>query len=155
MGKRTGGFVFDTRSDPLHLQVISSAFTREELEAHFDEVDAFYHAYVARHRKVHVALLADARESPYIDARDRQRIAATFARLGPLLSSERSVAHAVVTSNALTRGALTAILWLQSPPWEIRVFTSMHEGDAWLRSTFDARGLRQPDAPHEWWLRAQ
>lgn len=155
MGNSTGGFVFDTRCDPLHLQVIPSEFTREELQAHFDEIDAFYPAYVARRSRAHIGLLADARDSPYIDARDRQRIAATFAMLGPLLGSERSVAHAVITNNALTRGALTAILWLQSPPWEIRVFTSMHEGEAWLRSTFDARGLGQPDAPREWWLRAQ
>jgi hypothetical protein len=43
---------------------------------------------------------------------------------------------ALVTSSSVTRGVLTAVLWLMTvaPLYELRVFASREEGAAWLRS---------------------
>ncbi len=154
MSKPSGAFVFNTRYDPLHLQVFPAVFNSSELDAHFAEVEAHYPSYIAKHPRAHVGLLVDARETSYIDARGRRRIAQTFERMGPLLRPSQSFAQAVVTANGVIRGAVTAILWLQSPPWEIRVFTSMEAGEAWLRETFRERDYPQPDAPAGWWRNA-
>jgi len=148
------GFVLDTRRDPFHLQVIPEHFTYADVDAHFSEVEAFYARYLASRRQAHIALLADARRCPFTDARTRKRVAESFEKLSPLLRENQSVVHAVVTNNALTRGALTAILWLFSPPWQIRVFTSVADADSWLRECLTARGVGAPFPPEAWWREA-
>jgi hypothetical protein len=152
--KMPEGFVLDMRRDPFHLQVIANRFTYAEVDAHFSEVEASYARYFATRPHVHVGLLADARCGVYADTRTRQRVAQAFARVAAVLSEHHSVAHAVVTNNALTRGALTAVLWLFSPPWPIRVFTSMSEADSWLRDSFTARRVSAPFPPRGWWREA-
>lgn len=152
--KTPADFVLDPHRDPFHLHVIASHFTYPEVDAHFSALEAFYASYLARRPRAHIGLLADARRSPYADARSRQRVAQTFAKVATLLSGNQSVAHAIVTNNALTRGALTAILWVFSPPWQIRVFTSMFEADSWLRESLTARGVISSFPPQAWWCEA-
>ena len=53
--------IFDTSHDPLHLQAFPPVFTQAAVDAHFDEVEAYF---VRRNPNVPTALLADARGAP-------------------------------------------------------------------------------------------
>ncbi len=46
------------------------------------------------------------------------------------------VASAIVAASSLERGFVTAALWLDTPPWPMRVFASSTEAETWLLSNF-------------------
>lgn len=139
--------IFDTRHDPLHLQAFPPVFTQDEVDAHFDEVEAYF---VRRNPNLPTALLADARGILSTNARQRQRVALAFERLSPVLG-QRAVAHAIVMDSAVVRGALTAVFWIKRPPWPIQLFGTMEEADLWIRQRFAEEGLRAPEAAPGWW----
>lgn len=140
-------FVFDTRHDPLFLQAFPPLLTQAGVDAHFDEVEAFF---MRRDRDKPTALLADARGILNTTARNRQRVALAFERLSPVLE-QRAVAHAIVMDNAVVRGALTAVFWIKRPPWPIQLFGDLEEADAWIRRRFAEEGLPEPQARPGWW----
>ena len=45
-------------------------------------------------------------------------------------------ASAVVASSPLERGFVTAVLWVKTPPFPMRVFASSTDAEAWLREAF-------------------
>ena len=46
------------------------------------------------------------------------------------------VASAVVAASNVERGFVTAALWLRTPPFPMRVFTSASEAETWLLSNY-------------------
>lgn len=147
-GTMAGMFLFDTSYDPLHLQVIPRAFTDEEVEAHFDQVELYYMRRSAADAPV--ALLADARLAQAPSALARKRVALAFERLSPVLA-QRAVAHAIVVNSPLIHGALTAIYWIKRPDWPVQTFLQIEDADRWLRQSFVAQGRVAPLAPARWW----
>jgi hypothetical protein len=143
------GFVFDTSRD-IHLQVFPRSYTFAELNEHLDGLERFYVDLARTRPLARVCLLADARIAPKMDARGRQRIAQSFGRLAPILQS-RGVAHAAVVAGRLAQGALTAILWVRTPPWPLQIFAHMEDADAWIRSRLAAEGMKAPALPRQWW----
>lgn len=146
-------FIFDVSHDPLHLQVIPSRFTYEELDAHFTKIEAHYDERATRRPNAPFALLADFRRAPILDARARQRIGTCFVRITPLIEGVAK-GHAIVTSNRFARGVITAVFWVKTPAWPLETFASMPQGDAWNRSMLAAAGAEQPAADGPWWTSA-
>jgi hypothetical protein len=144
------GLSFDTTRDPLYLQVIAGRFGYAEVDAHFSELEAYCAERVRREPGWRPALFADARFAGKLDARGRRRISESFGRLGPLLG-ERMVAHAVVVQGKIGSGVLTAVLWVQRPPWQIQAFAAPDDAYRWLiRRHFEER-LPPPPHPQGWW----
>lgn len=146
------GFLFDERQAPLHLEVWPATFSHASLDQHLTAIEHYFTRLAQERSDRHVALIADVRSEPWLDARHRQRVAQTFERMTPIME-KRAVAHAVITSSSMVRGALTAILWIKTPPWPLRVFASMEEGSAWLVRSFEERGLECARPAQGWWGR--
>jgi hypothetical protein len=144
------GLSFDARRDPLHLQVIAGRFTYAELDAHFTELEAYCFARAQQRPHWRPALLADARLAGAMDARGRRRISECFQRLGPLLGT-RMVAHAVVVKGKVGAGVLTAVLWLQRPPWPIQAFSDPDDAYRWIIRRHYEEKLPAPQEPAGWW----
>jgi hypothetical protein len=65
------------------------------------------------------------------------------------LSSKLCVGSAVVVPNTLTRGALTAILWLWNPPLPLTSVATLELGCEWCFDRLDATGLVLPASRFE------
>jgi hypothetical protein len=141
---------FDVSRDPLYLQVIAGRFSYADVDAHFNQIEAYCHDQARRDPDWRPSLFADARFAGNIDARGRKRISEAFARLGPILG-QRMVAHAVVVRGKIGSGVLTAVLWVQRPPWPIQAFSAPDDAYRWLiRRHFEER-LSPPAYPQGWW----
>jgi hypothetical protein len=100
---------------------------------------------------VRTAILTDARGNIPSTARYRQRAALAYERLGAALG-KRCVAQAIVMDSAIVRGAVTAVFWLQPPPWPIKTFASMEEADRWIRERIVEEGMPPIEAKAGWWM---
>jgi hypothetical protein len=141
---------FDTSRDPMHLQVLVGRSSYDEVNAHFDALEAYVRAKLAADPEWHPSVFADARRARGFGARERRRLRECFGRLGPLLA-DRMVAHAIVVGHRVGSGVLNAVFWLQEPPWPIRVFVSPDEAYTWIiRRHYRAR-LPLPSLPPRWW----
>ena len=140
--------VYDTTHDPLHVMVYPRFYEYAELDRMHCEIEEHFRARVDSTKPV--ALISDLRVAPAMDARARRRVAQCFGRLAPMIDKV-VVGHALVLRGRLARGALTAILWVQTPPWDMQTFATLEEGDRWLRRRFERAHLPPPSAPPGWW----
>lgn len=148
------GLSLDTSRDPLVLQVFAGRFGYAEVEAHFDELETYCFREAAARPDWRPAVFADMRRAGPLDARGRRRISQCFERLGPVIG-RRVVAHGVVLSGKLGSGVLTAILWVQRPPWPIQAFSSADDANRWILRRFEEEGLPVPSPPLGWWERGR
>ncbi len=144
---------FDTSDDSLHLQVFAGRFSYADVDAHFSELESYYLRMASTYPSWRPALFADMSKAK-IDARGRQRISECFARLGPVMGP-RLVAHAIFVKGKIGSGALTAVLWLQRPPWPIQAFSDPEEANRWILKRYAEERLTVPSPPSRWWERAR
>jgi hypothetical protein len=144
------GIVFDVSRDPLYLQVFAGRFPYAEVEAHFDELEAYCTSKVRLQPNWRPSLMADARFARGFDARARRRVALSFERLAPVLGP-RMVAHCMVAHGKIAQGVLTAMLWLQRPAWPLQVFSDPEEAYRWIIRRHHQEGLPPPTHDPGWW----
>jgi hypothetical protein len=63
-----------------------------------------------------------------------------------------NAAQAVVVTNAITRGIVTAISWMSPPVYPLKVLPSLEHAWAWVLPQFEAALAQFPHGPH--WQRA-
>lgn len=123
-----GRFTFDLSRWPLVIATapahIDAAIAREGVQR--------LRSLFSMHAKITVLLDVRARTSRP-DAALRKVWAELLRSMEPELA-RHVAAWAVVTSSPLLRAAYTAILWLAPPPCPTAFFTSMDDGEAWLRN---------------------
>jgi hypothetical protein len=94
------------------------------LDASYDALDALLA------REISLVALFDLRGGAS-SARRRQRLS-EWQRERSALLRRLVLAMAVVVHSQLERGFVTAALWLFTPPFPLRVFTSTDEAETWL-----------------------
>ncbi len=141
---------FNVSNDPLHLQVFAGRFSYAEVDAHFTELESYCLRMASAQPGWRPAVFADMRKAGKLDARGRRRISECFARLGPVMG-RRIVAHAVVVQGKVGSGVLTAILWLQNPPWPIQAFSEPEDANRWILKRYGEEHLPAPRASAQWW----
>jgi len=107
---------------------------------HTDAEFLDYLAESSRHARVRsgrAAVLIDARKGAAMNARQRKQ-QADWQRENERVLRENTAGTAFVVSNAVIRGLLTAIFWLQPLPHEHLVTQSMEEAERWCRARLDA-----------------
>lgn len=129
----------DSSTAPIWVQEFPRVYSYDELSEAFDHLDDCVGDLVKRGERA--SLLVDISRTRVGDARVRQRVSKTFMRT-QRMAGDAVVGQAFVVANRVQRGALTAVLWLFSPAWPLRVFTSRSDAMAWLRELHDADGAR-------------
>ena len=127
---QVGSSWLDDRHDPIWVQTFPARYTDAELFYAFDRLDAVVVEAAAKRGRF--CLVSDVTRARVGNAVHRRRIAQTFSRTRHLLG-DRVAGQAFVMKHAMQRGALTAILWLGTPPWPIEVFAALDEAMAWSR----------------------
>ena len=82
---------------------------------------------------VKMGVLTDGRESAGVTAGQRRAMVG-FLEEHEALMKRASAGLAMVVSNAIQRGVLTAILWVRPIPSPHRVFSDVIEAERWLRA---------------------
>ena len=77
-------------------------------------------------------LLIDARGARPLGARQRQ-ILAEASRATEAEATRNCAASAIIVSNAIMRGVMTALHWLKPTGYPERSFTDIGEAEAWVR----------------------
>lgn len=108
--------------------------------------DAEFDAYLAeldRHvlRRQRCAFVFDARNAGRSPATQRRKQAEWMKANDEVLRSY-SAGYAFVISSPLVRGALTAILWLQSLPAPFTVVATFSEAERWARAQLQSPSPR-------------
>ena len=133
------GSWLDSSRDPLHVMRFPARYEFEELDRELTAMREYFVAREREDRSLWVALLVDLSRVERSEARNRKRIADTMTRLVPIM--QRCCAgQAYVVSRPIIRAALTATMWLRSPPWPVRVFGDGAEARAWLAERLESRG---------------
>ncbi len=60
------------------------------------------------------------------------------------------VGQAFIVSSPIARGALTAVFWINGPPWPAKVFAKQSQGLAWLEGLLKLENMSAP-MPPRWW----
>ena len=140
---------FDDRLRPLDLMIFPAEYSSEDLDAAFITMETSYRKLAAAKPRARVALLCDLTAIRTTRAENRRRAAAAFANLSTVLA-RCAVGQVFVVSGPIPRAALTATLWIQRPPWPVRVCATQIGGLDWLREKFAREGVRMPE-PEPWW----
>ncbi|MEZ4340515.1 MAG: hypothetical protein R3B82_28170 [Sandaracinaceae bacterium] len=132
------GTWLDSSRDPLHVMRFPAQYAYEELDRELTAMREYFVARERQDRQLWITLLVDLSAVETSEARNRKRIADTMTRLVPIM--QRCCAgQAYVVSRPIIRAALTATMWLRSPPWPVRVFASRADADPWLAECLEAR----------------
>lgn len=86
--------------------------------------------------------LFDVRSSPPMPAKQRSLIAERIEQ--DAARSGRRCPCALVVSNALQKGVVKVVMWLLHEPHPVSVFSSIDEGEEWLRSHWSSQSRRPP-----------
>ena len=120
-------------SDPRIFRVkFEGPHTDAEFLEYLAESSRHVHARTGR-----TVALVDARKAAPMSARQRKQ-QADWQRKHERILRENTAGTAFVVSNAVIRGLLTAIFWLQPLPHEHLVTQSMAEAEGWCRARLDA-----------------
>jgi hypothetical protein len=98
-------------------------------------------------RKRRFALLMDARQAELPTAAERAQIT-EFWRATAEESARLLVGIAVVMKTALGRAVVTALCWAYTPPFAIRSFGTLFEGEHWLRDRLALHASDEPRPRH-------
>lgn len=131
--------------------IFPAEYTFEELEAALAVMEESYRLLLRGSDPVRPSLLVDISAVKSSSAKNRQRIAQSQKQLAAEMKS-RVIAQAYVAPTALIRGALTAVFWLDSPPWPVRVFVDHAQALEWLRLRSEEHGVSLR-VPGPWWNR--
>lgn len=121
-------FVFDTTGEPYIRFEFAPSYTPAELERALAHVEA----HIQSRAKGPLAILTDVSKRQSSSAGNRHVIADFTRRVADVLAVDCR-GFAVVVKSELTRGAVTAILWMVSARWPMKVFTSEEQAQAWLQ----------------------
>lgn len=132
-----GGWEFDDTMWPL-LRVSAPA-------THGDEDFDSYLALLARYRQLgqSYAILYNLGGGKGLTAGQRAKQAAYIAE--SVTAGSKLAGVAFIAHNAVQRGVLTAIFWIQKMPWPTKVFGSTEAAHRWLQTLLDGaagRGAR-------------
>ncbi len=119
-----GSIHVDDSNSPLVVVTFESAVDDEEFERYLARLDALW-----RH-KMRRVLVVDATRAARTPATQRRR-QADWMRVNEELLRSYAAGFAFVINSPLVRGALTAILWLQSLPSPFIVVSTLPEAERW------------------------
>ena len=139
----------DVRYDPLFVQIFPPGYTPDDLDAGFTRLEEFYLDLVRKQPSLRGVHLADMTHVVSSNARNRRRIAESFARLEEPMKG-RILAQAFVLPKAFMRHAMTAVFWIRRPPWPVKAFATHEPAIEWLRAHRVAEGLDLA-LPDPWW----
>lgn len=123
----------DTTQHPLHVMEFPERYEYAELDDEFVRFRDHYRRMVKERPQDECVLLVDISRVVKSEARNRKRIAQAMEELAELMKT-RCVGQAYVVERPMIRAALTAVTWLRSAPWPVRVFARRDEAATWLRS---------------------
>ena len=115
--------LFDESRFPLVIATFREVPTSEEFETFVARLDAL----LARGRH---ACILDATQAGPLPAVLRRRQAEWNAQR-TLIVIRRSAGVAIVVTNPLVRGTVTAINWLHPPPYPLKLVATRAEAEAW------------------------
>ena len=133
---------FDTSRHPLHSLVFPERYSYEELDAELNRMRDEYRRMVKERPQDVCAILVDLSRAERSEPRNRKRIADSLEELSGLMRT-RLVAQAYVIDRPLIRAALTALSWVQSPPWPVQTFADRASAEAWLRQHLEHGDVRR------------
>jgi hypothetical protein len=128
--RETGTITIDTSAWPLVRVTFAGVASDEAFARYLDEYAAFFK------RGTYVTVF-DARLSLNSKAGHRRR-QAEWLRQHDQAVRRLCLGTAFCVSSPLTRGAITAVFWLQPPPCPYFVTESMPEAEAWARERLAA-----------------
>ena len=89
------------------------------------------------------ALLCDGRNT-LVFPPDQRKVMADWLQEAEPMNRAHTVCLAIVLSNPLVRGALTAVMWLREPACETRTFATISEAEQWCLSRLRVAGVPVP-----------
>ena len=122
---------FDDSIHPNVLITITGNVDADEYERYHERLLSSMRG--AKQSGVKIGIVVDGRNSQPPGAKERRRMA-QFLEDHSALLAETVSGQAIVLSNALQRGVLTAILWVRPFPMPHLVCATPAEGLAWVRS---------------------
>lgn len=120
---------------PLYRQVLPRRATDQELALMLSEVERITKAMTS-----HYGWVADISHVAFASASQRQLYANSEKRLAHL-DSRYCAGTGVCCKDALTRGIVTAVLWMSPPSYPLQVFGLVAEAEQWARRQLVARGV--------------
>jgi hypothetical protein len=133
-------FRYDDSRAPLLVVTSSGNSTNEEFDAYLKIMTEM----LGRHPRY--GIIMDARQSARPSPTQRQKQADWMKQHAATIRA-RNVGIGFVIDNAIVRGALTAILWLQPTPAPHKVFASVEAAERWVTELLEQEGLKVPPRP--------
>jgi hypothetical protein len=125
---------------PIHLDEASSPIIVITMTGRLDqaELNDYYESFTtlmtrARRSGLMLGVVIDGRTTLPPGAVERRSISAFMGRNDRLMA-DTIFGEAIVLSNALQRGVLTALLWVRPLPMPYTVCATVQEGRTWLAS---------------------
>jgi hypothetical protein len=128
-----GAPVIDESEWPLVVVIYPRIMRIDEEEKYYERLAGYLD------RGERFAVLLDARPADVPNALERARIVAFWQKTAKL-SARYLAGVALVVKTTLGRGVLSAVLWLYTPPFAIRTFSSLFEARKWLGERLTAAG---------------
>jgi hypothetical protein len=126
--KPTDEVEIDTSDFPLIVARYPAAVSDEGLSRYLDALEALGRSGEA------VAVMVDTRDS-YLTPRQRQVLGRSMTT-----TKARIVACATVIRSPISRGVMTALLWMVRPPFEVRTFSTAAEARTYCLDRLRERG---------------
>jgi hypothetical protein len=130
-------FHYDDTRAPMVVITSSGDSTNEEFDAYLTTMTKLLQ------KRQRYGIVLDARRSARPSPVQRQKQADWMKRYAAEIRAY-NVGIGFVIDNAIVRGALTAILWLQPTPAPHRVFASLDAAERWVTELLQQEGLRVP-----------
>jgi len=133
-----GAFATDTSHWPL---VVLHGATRRVTNEELEEFVAGQKEMLARGERY--VEICDTRGITMVPAGQR-RLLADFAKSTHPEASKLCMGLAVVVPSPIIKGGMTAVLWMFSPSYPVRAFTTLEEAGAFLVERAESAGLVLP-----------
>jgi hypothetical protein len=117
---------FDENDWPIVRVTYRQSMTAGEAKQFYERLAG----YLKRNQRF--ALLFDARPADVPSAQERAQIA-EFWKETAADSSRLLAGVAVVLKTPVGRGVISVVLWAYTPPFPVRAFSTLFDGEKWLR----------------------
>lgn len=134
--------VLDVRYAPIYISCWRGKPTIEAATWHAEQTDEYVEGIVSKHPKlvsIHCAILSERPDG------DTRRFFAQRLATMPQLTRDAILENYVVVPNAMIRGALTAIGWLNERAKEIRKVPTLPAALENAFATLDEAGIARPE----------
>lgn len=129
-----GGWIFDETEWPILKILCPSSHTDDDFDAYLEQLSSY------RGRGEPYVICYDTQDGRALPATQRKK-QTDYVEMIKMKKPVLMLGFAAVAHNAVQRGVMTAIFWMQNSPWPMKVFGHTEPAMEWLKERLAEGGI--------------